>query len=391
MRRQQGWAGGPIWAVIFAVAAIGGWVMYYIESQATSAAREELTQRQAALEERLQSARETTEEFRQRLEQAERGTGEAKALRQRVERLETERERLREALETSRGERRTLQERLAAAQNERDRLQSELRERGRQEARLKDELGSLIDRRQALQERLDSPDAGAPAPGGREALQRQLTEAGREVTEKRGELAAARERIEAIRAEAKTAASEVERLQAEVERLKAEKARQAREFERLQKALKEELASQEVRIEALQKGRAVIEVDARVLFDSGSAWIQPRGERVLQQIGQLLNAFPDRPIRVAGHTDTMPIGPNLADRYPSNWELSTARASAAVRYLEWAAGVDPERMAATGYAENRPVASNDRREGRARNRRIEIQLLPAEAGQPVRVVKPDAR
>jgi len=394
-------AGGPIWAVIFAVAAVGGWVMYYLESQAEGgrqeaeararAAREEMAARQQTLQERLQAARETAEELRQRLRQ-QADDDDTAQLRRRVERLEAERERLREALDASRGDRRNLQEKLSSARTERDRLQARLQERGRQEGRIEDELGELVDQRRALEERLDTARADREATAAeREALQERVSEAGREVAEKKEELAAARARIDAIRRETEAAADKVEGLQAEVQRLKAEKERQAREFDRLQKALKEELANKRIRLEKLEQGRAVIAVDARVLFDSGSAWVQPRGERVLQQIARLLNAFPDRRIRVAGHTDAMPIGPNLEDRYPSNWELSTARASAAVRYLEWAGGVDPKRMAAMGYAENRPVARNDKRAGRARNRRIEIQLLPAEPRQRVRVVEPDGR
>ncbi len=81
-------------------------------------------------------------------------------------------------------------------------------------------------------------------------------------------------------------------------------------------------------------------------------------------------------IYVEGHTDDRDISGALAERFPSNWELSTARATRVVRLLAADSGIDPERLTASGYAEHRPVASNETEEGRAANRRIEIRVTP---------------
>ena len=91
-----------------------------------------------------------------------------------------------------------------------------------------------------------------------------------------------------------------------------------------------------------------------------------------------LAQHPELKIHVIGHTDNVPIRGNARLRFPTNWELSTARALAAVRFLTERAGVDPRRLGAVGYGEYRPVADNSTPEGRARNRRIAITILPDE-------------
>lgn len=112
-----------------------------------------------------------------------------------------------------------------------------------------------------------------------------------------------------------------------------------------------------------------VEISASVLFDSGEARIKPEAIGVLAEIGRVL-ATTDFPITVEGHTDNVPINSLL---YPSNWELSGARAASVVRlFIE--VGVDPRRLSAVGYAEQRPIADNATAEGRSRNRRVTINL-----------------
>jgi chemotaxis protein MotB len=121
-----------------------------------------------------------------------------------------------------------------------------------------------------------------------------------------------------------------------------------------------------------------------VLFPSGQATLTPEGEPVIDRIGAVLAAVPDSRILVEGHTDNVPIGPALQARFPSNWELSTARATEVVRRLIQQANVAPARLRVAGRSDTEPVASNDTEDGRRRNRRIEIILLPAgqdEAGE----------
>lgn len=113
-----------------------------------------------------------------------------------------------------------------------------------------------------------------------------------------------------------------------------------------------------------------------VLFDSGQAELNPDGLRVVAQLGSRLAAVTEGHIDVEGHTDDRPITGSLADRFPTNWELSTARATQVVRLFAEEAGIAPERLTASGYGAHRPVASNDSPEGRAANRRIEIRVAP---------------
>ena len=106
------------------------------------------------------------------------------------------------------------------------------------------------------------------------------------------------------------------------------------------------------------------------MFDSGEADLRPAGSAVLRKVAGILEAHPNLKIHVIGHTDNVPIRASARGRFPSNWELSTARATAAVRFLTEVAGVDPQRLGAVGYGEFRPVADNSTPEGRALNRRI---------------------
>lgn len=127
-----------------------------------------------------------------------------------------------------------------------------------------------------------------------------------------------------------------------------------------------------------------VEINASVLFDSGEARLQLPAMRALTAVGQIL-ATTDFPITVEGHTDNAPISTLL---FPSNWELSGARAASVVR-LFVDTGVDPRRLTATGYAEQRPVADNASLEGRQRNRRVAITMESRTPDTPVEVTIPE--
>jgi flagellar motor protein MotB len=101
--------------------------------------------------------------------------------------------------------------------------------------------------------------------------------------------------------------------------------------------------------------------------------LTPEGERKLKEIAQSLRSRPGR-VLVSGHTDSVPIGPSLRERYPSNWELSAVRASAVARFL-MSCEIGPSRFAIQAYGPSRPVAENSTEGGRAKNRRIEIQVI----------------
>ena len=150
-------------------------------------------------------------------------------------------------------------------------------------------------------------------------------------------------------------------------------------YDSLVTELKQEIKEGEIQITQLKDKLTVNMVD-KVLFDSGSAVIKRNGKKVLNRVAEILKPIEDQQIKVEGHTDNVPIGTGLAGKFPSNWELSTARATTVVRYLQ-EQGVNPGILGAEGYAEFQPVAPNDTDEGKAKNRRIEIVLVPVEKNQ----------
>lgn len=140
----------------------------------------------------------------------------------------------------------------------------------------------------------------------------------------------------------------------------------------LEKRLTESIAKKEVEIDLLNDQLSVRLLD-RVLFDSGTAVIRPDGKRVLAQVAGVL-AGGSEYIRIEGHTDNVPISRALLARYPTNWELSAARAISVVRLFQDEFNVSPKRLEAVGHALYRPVGPNDTPEQRQKNRRVEVIL-----------------
>jgi chemotaxis protein MotB len=128
--------------------------------------------------------------------------------------------------------------------------------------------------------------------------------------------------------------------------------------------------SNEVQTVINRQGLVVHVLTDKLLFDSGSATLQSAGLPLLGEIGHLLNVDQKHPITVEGNTDNQPI---QSSQFPSNWELSTDRATTVVRYLI-AHGVQDQRLSAAGYADLHPLASNTTSTGRAHNRRVDIVL-----------------
>jgi chemotaxis protein MotB len=128
----------------------------------------------------------------------------------------------------------------------------------------------------------------------------------------------------------------------------------------------------------VRDGRMIIALESDVLFDSGKTVIKPAGQTALARVAQVLAGITDRKYQVAGHTDDVPIH---SARFPSNWQLSTARAVEVVNFLI-TSGMKPQQLSAAGYGEFDPVAPNDTPENRALNRRIEIVLEPNLADLP---------
>lgn len=168
------------------------------------------------------------------------------------------------------------------------------------------------------------------------------------------------------------------RLKAEIadtQKTKEEKVREvSKTYEDLLDRMKGEIAQGQVTISEL-KGKLTVNMVDAILFDSGKAEVKQGGIEVLAKVVDILKAVQDKAIRIEGHTDNVQIVGNLTKRFPTNWELSAARAINVTRYLQ-GQGIDPAVLVAVANGEYRPVAPNDTDEGRAKNRRIEIVLVP---------------
>ncbi|MDX1950775.1 MAG: OmpA family protein [Verrucomicrobiota bacterium] len=175
-------------------------------------------------------------------------------------------------------------------------------------------------------------------------------------------------------AQTKALKEELEQSRLAVETLQREKEEVTKAQQSLENEMRSALQSRDVTISELQ-GKLTVNILDRILFDSAEAVLKPEGEKVLNQIATVLAQYPKRQIHVIGHTDNVPI---RAGRSPfqTNWELSVGRATAAVRYLTEKAGVDPHMVAAVGYGEFHPISDNSTPEGRARNRRIALVVMP---------------
>jgi chemotaxis protein MotB len=146
-------------------------------------------------------------------------------------------------------------------------------------------------------------------------------------------------------------------------------------YEALVSNLKEQIEKQEVTIKDLQDALSLTFVD-RILFEFGKTNITPEGKKILRKVGEVVKNIKGRKIRVTGHADNIPIRPNYKYKFPTNWELSAARAASVVRYFKEETGLDPKDMEAVGRSFYQPVASNENRRGRDRNRRVEIFIAP---------------
>ena len=144
----------------------------------------------------------------------------------------------------------------------------------------------------------------------------------------------------------------------------------------IENSLKEQIEQRDIKIEEIEGKLKVTFVD-KILFSSGSVKIKPKGKEVLLKLADSFRDEGDESIVVEGHTDDVQIGIVLQAKFPTNWELSTARAAAVVRFLQDAAGIEPARLTASGFGEYQPIASNETEEERSQNRRIEIILAPS--------------
>jgi chemotaxis protein MotB len=171
----------------------------------------------------------------------------------------------------------------------------------------------------------------------------------------------------------------ISELQTRYTELKDEMSELERAKRELENRLRGEIDNKDVKVEMLARG-LVITFVAEVLFDSGKAELRGSALDTLDKVARVLNTtVQDLNVGIEGHTDNEPI---RRSGWKSNWELSSARALSVLHHLVNQNGVDPNRLSATGYGEYRPVASNDTVEGRQKNRRVEIVILPNTTKEP---------
>jgi chemotaxis protein MotB len=194
--------------------------------------------------------------------------------------------------------------------------------------------------------------------------------------------------VETLTAQSSDLQTQVKKLSTDVEALKKEKdtlSQKAQKAEQLEKAtktyqdltkkLEKEIQEGQVKITEMKNRLTMTMVD-KIIFPSGSAQISSEGKAVLDKVISILKDVKDQRIQIEGHTDNVKIVSALKKKFPTNWELSTARATEVLRYLQEHGEINPNQLSATGYGEFQPVASNDTEDGRHANRRIEIVLLP---------------
>lgn len=202
--------------------------------------------------------------------------------------------------------------------------------------------------------------------------QQQALERERQLTEERFQ------KLQVINEEKTGTISELEQ-NLELERLAREAriAELSQTYDTLVANLENEIHRGEVTISRL-KNRLTVNLAQKILFPSGSATLSSEGQAVIAQVGEVLKGVADKTILVEGHSDNLKISQALQQKFPSNWELSAARAASVVRYLQNPVGVEGERLSIGAYGPYRPIADNDTLEGRALNRRIQIILVPKE-------------
>lgn len=180
--------------------------------------------------------------------------------------------------------------------------------------------------------------------------------------------------------------SDIANLQAQTNSLSAErdsllksKEETVTQYDNLVKELSGEVDKGNLQIKQY-KNMLTLNVAEKIFFDTGSTKIKKTGQDVLKEVGAAISGYPDKFVRVVGHTDNVPFKGKGAY---TNWELSAMRATTVVRFLQDECKIDPMRLIAAGRSEFQPVAANDTPDGRQKNRRIEISLVDKSAVEAI--------
>jgi len=354
--------------------------------------RKSAEQQAASLEKEREALSARSAELQRRLDGLEREKGqlgsELSEVRAQITALETDKQQLASGTATAQNEIVKLQQRAAELEAESARVAKEREQLRQEQSRLS---ASLDQERQRL--KAEAEDKARLAKE-RERLQQEQSQLSASLEEERRRLKVEGDEKARLQQEQSQLSASLDeerrRLKAEAEekaRLEQERAAKEDEIRRLTKtqeelsqSLKDEIAKGNIKIQQV-RDRLTINMVDRVLFDSGRADIKPAGLKVLKQVSDVLNKITDKQIRIEGHTDNVPISTKLQDKFKTNWELSTTRATTVVRYLIDQGGVQPQSLSAVGYADTHPIESNDSEQGRSSNRRIEIVLYPKDLSQ----------
>jgi len=241
-------------------------------------------------------------------------------------------------------------------------LESEINLKGQELADANKNLLSLKQSEQDLKTRFQQKDDSfGKLQSQLETLQAQILSLQGQTEQKKTELMSLKNQFQNVR-------EEKDSVEIKIEEIKST-------YNALVNKLQGNINNQEAIIKEFEKKLSVTFIDS-VLFGFGEASITLGGEKILKSVGDILKNLEDRKIRVIGHTDNIPIGSKYQSKFPTNWELSSARAAAVIRFFQNESGLDPENMECVGRSYYQPVTSNKTSVGRAKNRRVEIIIVP---------------
>jgi chemotaxis protein MotB len=205
--------------------------------------------------------------------------------------------------------------------------------------------------------------------------QKQLTaDRDRQIQARDKEMEALKRRLadaEAAMQNAQKALDNATKSMEDLARAQAQAEARAAQFRKLVAQFRKMTEAGKLKVE-IRDNRMIVSVGDRILFDPGKTQLKKEGAETLREVAAVLKDVTGRDFQVAGHTDDTPI---RSTRFRSNWDLSTARAVEVVNFMV-ANGMEPSRLSAAGYADQAPIGANDTPDGRSRNRRIEITLMP---------------
>lgn len=371
-------------SLILAAVAAGGWYNYYSERENSQSLESNNASVQQELNQAIEQQKQTIDQFTQTERELARKLENQQNTIDQLNQIEQE---LLASLTSGKKSQEQLQASFDAFKVEKEKIENNMQREANRAASTTAELEKELQQRQARQASLEDKISTVSGEKARltsqleeeqkrkQALKQQIASVSDDVGRKERALAGAEQDVSQLNQQLKSTRQEQTLLEANIDELNQQRKKDSALFANLKRQLEQELNASQVEIAQLKNQMTVIKLTDDVLFRSGSAHIKPVGRKVLSLIAESLNAYPDRSISIEGHTDHIPTGSN--SRYASNWELSSMRALAALNYFQQNGLVDPNRLKLVGYGEYRPAYSNSTAEGRKRNRRIEIIILPS--------------